>query len=932
MKTLRARFKKTELRLSPTDLSSCPPCGRCPIPKPAARGRRQGQDWGKSDQRLLQAVENNDVARVASLIAHKGLVPTKLDPEGKSAFHLAAMRGSAGCLEVMLAQGADVMSTDGAGYNALHLAAKYGHPECLKQLLEASCMVDVEDSSGWTALHHAAAGGCLSCSKLLCSFKAHMKPRDRSGATPLIIAAQMCHTDLCRLLLQQGAAANDQDLQGRTALMLACEGGSPETVEVLLQGGAQLGITDALGQDATHYGALTGDKLILQLLQESAQRPSPPNASLEDDSGEASSQVQELQQMLAEKQEEKESLGREVESLQSRLSLLESERGNTSYEEEGEMPDFPGAEALLSKNPSPSGEEIVASLQEQVAQLTRQNQELLEKVQILEEFEKDEAQLVEESQPEVVPLVLYESLRAELQQLQRQHTEAMHMLQLQQGEPSGTHGGEETAYQEIKDKGITIQNGLGVQDLNGTTYTEATANEMEPQAGGSKGVGNTEAGASEAALIEPEAVGSEAKGKDGVAAEAMDTSVTIAEALNVKSVGDNAEREPVTAEDTGGKENPGMKADGVDVLQAGLTGTVTRNMEATGVRDTGIQATGVEATAVKTTGVQATVAEVIGVKVTGVQTTAAEAIGVNNTTAEATEAEATGAQANCSKATEADSTGAQDTAMEPTRAQATVLDTTEAETNGTEDHCAAILHPGAAAAALQAELESRIRALEEALRRREQEAAAELEAARGRFAQAEAEAEEAARGRSRELEALRELLATATATGERARTEAAELRQQLAASEARVAELSSAQDAAREELERMRGASVPADEHEHALDALRDHVARLQAQLADLARRHEKTSAEVFQEVFTLKEALKVQQSTPASSKEQEEALRGQVTALQQQIQEEAQEHCTVVALYRTHLLYAIQGQMDEDVQCILSQILQMQRLQAQGR
>lgn len=45
----------------------------------------QGQDWGKSDQRLLQAVENNDVARVASLISHKGLVPTKLDPEGKSA-------------------------------------------------------------------------------------------------------------------------------------------------------------------------------------------------------------------------------------------------------------------------------------------------------------------------------------------------------------------------------------------------------------------------------------------------------------------------------------------------------------------------------------------------------------------------------------------------------------------------------------------------------------------------------------------------------------------------------------------------------------------------------------------------------------------------------------------------------------------------------
>lgn len=42
---------------------------------------------------------------------------------------------------------------------------------------------------------------------------------------------------------------------------------------------------------------------------------------------------------------------------------------------------------------------------------------------------------------------------------------------------------------------------------------------------------------------------------------------------------------------------------------------------------------------------------------------------------------------------------------------------------------------------------------------------------------------------------------------------------------------------------------------------------------------------DLSKEVFTLKEALKAQQSTPASSKEEEEALRGQVTALQQQIQ-----------------------------------------------
>lgn len=43
---------------------------------------------------------------------------------------------------------------------------------------------------------------------------------------------------------------------------------------------------------------------------------------------------------------------------------------------------LPGAEVLLSKQLSLSAQELLASLQEQVAMLTRQNQELMEKVQV----------------------------------------------------------------------------------------------------------------------------------------------------------------------------------------------------------------------------------------------------------------------------------------------------------------------------------------------------------------------------------------------------------------------------------------------------------------------------------------------------------------------------------------------------------------------
>uniref|UniRef100_A0A8C4DIR4 Ankyrin repeat domain-containing protein 24 n=1 Tax=Dicentrarchus labrax TaxID=13489 RepID=A0A8C4DIR4_DICLA len=109
----------------------------------------------KSDERLLQAVEQNEPDKVSALIVKKGLCPTKLDAEGKSAFHLSVSRGRLDCLEVIISQGADLNVTDGVGFTALHLAAKNGQSECLKRLLQERLTVDCTDSIGRTPLHHA---------------------------------------------------------------------------------------------------------------------------------------------------------------------------------------------------------------------------------------------------------------------------------------------------------------------------------------------------------------------------------------------------------------------------------------------------------------------------------------------------------------------------------------------------------------------------------------------------------------------------------------------------------------------------------------------------------------------------------------------------------------------------------------------------------
>ncbi|XP_070321068.1 ankyrin repeat domain-containing protein 24 isoform X12 [Odocoileus virginianus] len=906
------------LRLSPTDLGSCPPCGPCPIPKPAAaRGRRQSQDWGKSDERLLQAVENNDPTRVASLIARKGLVPTKLDPEGKSAFHLAAMRGAASCLEVMLAHGANTMSTDGAGYNALHLAAKYGHPQCLKQLLQASCEVDTVDSSGWTALHHAAAGGCISCSEILCSFKAHLNPRDRLGTTPLIIAAQMCHTDLCRLLLQQGAAANDQDLQGRSK----------------------------------SYSSFW------------------------------------------------------LRSRRRRRAWAERWRvcraGCPFWRMSGRTPAMMWPPCRMRR----------------VSYLNSQ---------ILEHFEKDEMEA--DGPAEVIPLELYSALQAEFDQLRRQHAKALQALEQQEAREALAE--QEAASREGRGLGTKpSRNGPVEIALNGTAAPETGVNGAETTDEEAAGVETVEALSQSLEVVSTmaEATDTETTETGRVGAQPLETKATGAEVAEMKTPegGGNPEPKATGAETTSMKTE--KKPPGVGAVEEELTGSEAMGVEVMTPRVlTGpiLHPGAAEASEKLQTELETRIRSL------------EEALRQREREA-AAELEA--AHGKC-EAAEA----------EAGRLRERVREAEGGRASGVRDG-----DTGQLRAALEQAREDlrdrdcRLRELEAASVRLDEARAGRLlaeEEARGLRAEL-ARREEARLELSRELEALREQLVVATATGEQQRAAAAELGQARDAAEARAAELSAACEEARRGLAELREASealrqsaVPASEHhrlqEEALElrgraacleqevvatgkeaarlraelerervgsmarleherivgALKADVARLQGQLEELGRRHEKTTAEVFQvqrealfmkserhaaeaqlataeqqlrglrteaerarqaqsraqealerarekdkkitelskEVFSLKEALKDQLAAPDSL--EVEALRGQVKALREQLEEAARDHSAVVALYRSHLLYAIQGQMDEDVQRILSQILQMQRLQAQGR
>ncbi|MFT7816592.1 uveal autoantigen with coiled-coil domains and ankyrin repeats isoform X2 [Arapaima gigas] len=228
-------------------------------------------DWNKYDDRLMKAVERGEGEKVSAVLSKKGIVPTKLDVEGRSAFHLAATRGHLDCLNLILGHGVDVTATDAAGKNALHLAARNGHSLCVQKLLQHNCPVGNVDLQGRTALHDAVMAGCASSVKLLCDSGASVNATDFDGRTPLVLATQMCHPHICQLLLERGADILVRDKQNKTALILGCEYACKDAVEVLLKAGADVLAVDGFGHDSYHYARLSKNAELVALMRSAVE-------------------------------------------------------------------------------------------------------------------------------------------------------------------------------------------------------------------------------------------------------------------------------------------------------------------------------------------------------------------------------------------------------------------------------------------------------------------------------------------------------------------------------------------------------------------------------------------------------------------------------------------------------------------------------------
>nr|XP_008990449.2 ankycorbin isoform X3 [Callithrix jacchus] len=328
-------------------------------------------EWNKNDDRLLQAVENGDAEKVASLLSKKGASATKHDSEGKTAFHLAAAKGHVECLRVMVTHGVDVTAQDTTGHSALHLAAKNSHHECIRKLLQSKCPADSVDSSGKTALHYAAAQGCLQAVQILCEHKSPINLKDLDGNIPLLLAVQNGHSEICHFLLDHGADVNSRNKSGRTALMLACEIGSSNIVEALIKKGADLTLVDSLGHNALHYSRLSEHAGIQSLLLSKISQDADLKTSTKP---KQLSDVSSPRSITSTPLSGKESVFFAEPPFKAEISSIQENKDRLSDS-------TTGADSLLDISSEADQQDLLALLQAKVASLTLHNKELQDKLQ-----------------------------------------------------------------------------------------------------------------------------------------------------------------------------------------------------------------------------------------------------------------------------------------------------------------------------------------------------------------------------------------------------------------------------------------------------------------------------------------------------------------------------------------------------------------------
>ncbi|EDW82692.2 uncharacterized protein Dwil_GK24998 [Drosophila willistoni] len=216
---------------------------------------------------MYYAVQNDDLERVAEILAadYNVLAPMREYPG--TCLHLVAHSGTLQMAYLLLCKGASsqdfVNVVDSELRTALMCAVMNEKCDMLNLFLQCGADVAIKGPDGKTSLHIAAKMGNVEATQLIVdsyrasrnisNFLSFIDAQDEGGWTAMVWAAELGHTDIVSLLLNHGADPNICDNDNNTVLhWSALHNDGLETITVLLQAGADCNVQNVEGDTPLH--------------------------------------------------------------------------------------------------------------------------------------------------------------------------------------------------------------------------------------------------------------------------------------------------------------------------------------------------------------------------------------------------------------------------------------------------------------------------------------------------------------------------------------------------------------------------------------------------------------------------------------------------------------------------------------------------------
>ena len=184
---------------------------------------------------LYRAVHIEDLDQIQRNLYWAAADVNQPGPDGQTALHVAAQKGSLVIVKMLLDQGADTEVLNKQGHTPLASALFARNPLVADYLLKRQASLDPD-----ALLREAVllGGADRDVVDFLVKQGASLDSPDAEGNTPLHLAILKGRRVVAKYLIQKGANIDSIDQSGRTPLELAIELGEDDIKQMLLKYGA----------------------------------------------------------------------------------------------------------------------------------------------------------------------------------------------------------------------------------------------------------------------------------------------------------------------------------------------------------------------------------------------------------------------------------------------------------------------------------------------------------------------------------------------------------------------------------------------------------------------------------------------------------------------------------------------------------------------